>query len=61
MTRKGEMRKRFETDLLDSILERKRREQEKLRLQLIKKLLDTLDTLSQEVPFTEAYLFGSLC
>jgi hypothetical protein len=30
MTRKGEMRKRFETDFLDFILEREKREQEKL-------------------------------
>lgn len=54
------MMEKFETDLLDSILERKRREQEEFRLQLIKKLFDTLDKLSQEIPFKEAYLFGSI-
>ncbi len=29
-------------------------------MQLIKKLFNTLDTLSREIPFKEAYLFGSI-
>jgi len=52
--------KKFETPLLDKVLEREKREREGLRLQLIKKLFDIFGRLRREVPFEDAYLFGSI-
>ncbi len=54
------MGNKFATPLLDQALERERREREELRLRLIEKLFHVLDMLSLEVPFQEAYLFGSI-
>ena len=54
------MGKKFETPLLDKALEREKREREELRLQLIKKLFDIFGRLRREVPFEDAYLFGSI-
>ena len=54
------MNKRFATPLLDLALEREKKAQEELRLQLIQKLFNILDKLRREIPFEEAYLFGSI-
>jgi len=54
------MKNRFSTDLLDLILEQEKKEREELRLQLLEKLFNTLDKLHCEIPFEEAYLFGSI-
>ena len=54
------MGKKFETPLLDKALELEKREREELRLQLIKKLFDIFGRLRREVPFEDAYLFGSI-
>ena len=51
---------RFSTALLDAVIERKKKEREKIRLQLLKKLINTLDKLGREIPFEEAYIFGSV-
>jgi len=52
--------KKFETPVLDIALERKKREREELRLQLIKNLFDIFGKLRQDVPFEDVYLFGSI-
>jgi predicted nucleotidyltransferase len=54
------MSPRFSTHLLDKAIEREGKEREKLRLQLIKRLFAALDKLSIDIPFKEAYLFGSI-
>lgn len=54
------MRPKFSTHLLDETVKRERKEREELRSYLIKRLFDILDKLSLEVPFKEAYLFGSI-
>ena len=54
------MKNRFSTALLDLILEQEKKEREELRLQLLEKLFNTLDKLHCEIPFEEAYLFGSI-
>lgn len=51
---------RFSTYLLDKVVERERDDREKLRFHLIEKLFDTLRRLQLEIPFKEAYLFGSI-
>ncbi len=48
------------TDLLDKTIEQRRKVQEELRLQLIEKVCKVLDKLAMEIPFEEAYLFGSI-
>jgi predicted nucleotidyltransferase len=50
----------FQTTLLDEVIEKNRSRQEEFRLLVIEKILITLDTLSKEVAFKEAYLFGSV-
>lgn len=52
--------KKFSTYLLDEVIEREKREEEELRLQIIEKVLYLLDNLSKEIPFKEAYIFGSV-
>lgn len=54
------MNMKFSTTLLDIAIERKKKELEKIRLQLLKKLINTLDKLGRELPFEEAYIFGSI-
>lgn len=51
---------KFSTHLLDEALARKRREREDLRPMILTQALLALDELSQEIPFSEAYLFGSV-
>jgi len=51
---------RFSTHLLDEALVCKRREREALRRRILTQVLSALDELSQEIPFFEAYLFGSV-
>jgi hypothetical protein len=50
----------FSTSLLDKALEVKRQEREGLRLRLIEKAFTVLDRLAKDIPFDEAYLFGSI-
>jgi uncharacterized protein len=50
----------YSTVLLDRALEEKKKAQEKCRLQLLEKLNHALDALSREIPFKEAYFFGSV-
>ena len=50
----------FSTHLLDEALARKRREREELRRRVLTQAFVALDELSQEIPFFEAYLFGSV-
>jgi len=51
---------RFSTALIDEAIDRKRKEREAKRLQLIERLLDTIERLSKRVSFDEAYIFGSV-
>ncbi len=48
------------TALLDEAIEKKRKEQEELRLHMIEKILTAIDRLSKEITFEEAYVFGSV-
>ncbi len=50
----------YSTVLLDEAIEKKKKDQEALRLQLLDKLGHALDDLSREIPFEEAFLFGSI-
>ena len=50
----------FMTTLLDEVIEKKRKEREDLRLNVIAKILTAIDRLSGEIAFDEAYLFGSV-
>jgi predicted nucleotidyltransferase len=50
----------FKTSLLDKAIEEKKKKQEELRVQLLAKMKRVLDALSDEVPFEEAYIFGSV-
>ena len=50
----------FKTTLLDEVIEKKRKEREDLRLNVIAKILTAIDRLSGEIAFDEAYLFGSV-
>lgn len=50
----------YSTVLLDKALEEKKKAQEELRLQMLEKLNHALDALNRELPFREAYLFGSI-
>ncbi len=54
------MNPRFSTHLLDEAVERERQERENLRLRLVEEVLSAIDRLSREIPFEEAYLFGSI-
>ncbi|MCS6936252.1 MAG: nucleotidyltransferase domain-containing protein [Candidatus Bipolaricaulota bacterium] len=54
------MSAKFSTHILDRALERRRERREQLRQELIHTVYEALAELSQEVIFTEAYLFGSL-
>jgi len=59
------MRKQTKYDLppdflLDEVIEKKRKRQEERRLGVIEKILTAIDTLSEEIAFKEAYLFGSV-
>lgn len=51
---------RFPTNILYAAIERQQKEQEAFRVQIIDKLFSILDTLVHELPFEEAYLFGSV-
>lgn len=51
---------RFSTALIDETIDRKRKEREVKRLQLIERLSGTLKRLSKRVSFDEAYIFGSV-
>ena len=50
----------FNTALLDEVIEKKRKEREDLRLDVIAKILKAIEGLSGEIAFDEAYLFGSV-
>ena len=50
----------YVTTLLDEAIEKKRTEQEELRLHVIEKILTAIDRLSREITFEEAYVFGSV-
>lgn len=50
----------FSTYLLDEAVDREKEELEKLRLNLLKKLHHIVGKLHLEVPFKEAYIFGSI-
>jgi predicted nucleotidyltransferase len=50
----------YVTALLDEAIEKKRKEQEELRLHVTEKILIALDRLSREITFEEAYVFGSV-
>jgi uncharacterized protein len=50
----------FVTYLLDEAIEKKKKKQEELRLHSLAKIQTVLDALSLEVPFEEAYIFGSV-
>jgi predicted nucleotidyltransferase len=50
----------YMTELLDEVIEKKKREREDLRLHVIAKILTAIDKLSGEIAFDEAYLFGSV-
>lgn len=54
------METKFSTYLLDAAIERKRKEREVFRLQLIEKVFNALNKLAIKIPFKEAYLFGSI-
>lgn len=51
---------RFSTYLLDAAIARRREERERLRQEVVALALTALDELAQEVPFKQAYLFGSV-
>jgi len=48
------------TDILDSALAKKKQEREQLRKQLLAAAMQTLDKLAREIPFEQAYIFGSV-
>ena len=50
----------FSTALLDEAIEKKKKAQEVNRLQMLEKAGRALDSLSREIPFEEAFLFGSV-
>jgi len=50
----------WSTELLDAALAKKKQERERLRKQLLTIAMQTLDKLAQEIPFEQAYLFGSV-
>lgn len=54
------MKTQFSTYLLDEAIERKRKAREEFRLQLIEKVFNVINILAEEIPFQEAYLFGSI-
>jgi len=49
----------WSTELLDAALAKKKQERERLRKQLLTIAMQTLDKLAQEIPFEQAYIFGS--
>jgi predicted nucleotidyltransferase len=50
----------YNTTLLDEVIEKRKKEREDLRLHVIAKILTSIDRLSREIAFDEAYLFGSV-
>lgn len=48
------------TKLLDRYLKKIEQEKEKRRLELLQKVKETLDRISQEISFEKAYIFGSI-
>jgi predicted nucleotidyltransferase len=52
--------RKFQTALLDEVIEKKREEREDFRLRVLAKSMKALDGLSGEIAFEEAYLFGSV-
>ena len=58
--KKLKIKRGFSTYLLDEAVVREKEEREKLRLDALKKLNYIIGRLYLEVPFTEAYIFGSV-
>ncbi|MEW6482033.1 MAG: nucleotidyltransferase domain-containing protein [bacterium] len=54
------MKTKFSTYFLDATIEDKKKKGEDLRVRLIEKVFNALNKLSIEIPFKEAYLFGSI-
>jgi predicted nucleotidyltransferase len=54
------MEPKFSTHLLDEVSHRKREELEAERLKIVQEIFTALETLSEQVSFQEAYLFGSV-
>jgi predicted nucleotidyltransferase len=54
------MIKPFKTTLLDQHLRKKRRKNEKLRQEMLQRVLDLLPQLAARYGFNRAYVFGSL-
>lgn len=50
----------WNTDLLDSALAKKKLKREQLRKQLLADAMQVLDKLAEEIPFEQAYVFGSV-
>lgn len=50
----------WSTELLDAALAKKKLEREQLRKQLLAVAMQTLDKLAGEIPFAQAYIFGSV-
>jgi len=50
----------FSTAVLERAIVKEEENREKLRKQLLKSLIEALDKLAQEIPFDEAYIFGSV-
>jgi len=48
------------TELLETHLKKIEREKEKKRIELLRKISDALNKLSEEITFREAYIFGSV-
>ena len=51
---------KFTTEIIDSVLHRKKEERENYRIYTLQKLLSVLEELSKIIPFKEAYIFGSI-
>ncbi len=54
------MSEKFSTHILDRALARRRERREHQRQERVTAALHALEELSREIPFEEAYLFGSL-
>jgi len=54
------VRRIFSTFLVDEAVERRKKAAEEVRLALLERALAALKGLSQRIPFSKAYVFGSL-
>ena len=54
------IKKGFSTYLLDEVAIREKKERENLRLDVLKRLNYIIGKLYLKIPFTEAYIFGSV-